>query len=210
MIGIGSLAWVQISSLILLFLAVVLVFEEIYYIIGAAIFLLGILIFIYIWRLLIYKLGKKRCLLYIFLSAIIFLPCTLLALIPMTSTFIYGLLFIIGIAGCIAGWYLLQPIYIADIAEDDEKTTGELKAGIYKGFPSIFLNIFQSLGLLMMGLILSLPSISIRNSTFSIGYILWGPICSVILIIAYLYSKKYVKLDFEWEKLGQNNTDSFK
>jgi hypothetical protein len=30
------------------------------------------------------------------------------------------------------------------------------------------------------------------------------------LIIAYLYSKKYVKLDFEWEKLGQNNTDSFK
>ncbi|TFG12932.1 MAG: MFS transporter [Promethearchaeota archaeon] len=210
MIGIGSLAWVQISSLILLFLEVVLVFEEIYYIIGAAIFLLGILFFIYIWRVLIYKLGKKRCLLYIFLSAIVFLPFTLLALIPMISTFIYGLLFIIGIAGCIAGWYLLQPIYIADIAEDDEKTTGELKAGIYKGFPSIFLNIFQSLGLLMMGIILSLPTITVRNSTFSIGYILWGPICSVILIIAYLYSKKYVKLDFEWEKLALNDINSEK
>ncbi|MFX0069620.1 MAG: MFS transporter [Candidatus Hermodarchaeota archaeon] len=208
MIGIGSLAWVQISSFILIFLVVVLVFEEIYYIVGAALFLLGILFFIYIWRMLIYKLGKKRCLMYIFLSAIIFLPFTLLALIPFTSTFIYGLLFIIGIAGCIAGWYLLQPVYIADIAEDDEKTTGELKAGIYKGFPSIFLNIFQSLGLLMMGLILSLPSITIRNSTFSIGYILWGPICSVILIISYLYSKKYVKLDFEWEKLSQDNINT--
>jgi energy-converting hydrogenase Eha subunit C len=83
----------------------------------------------------------------------------------------------------------------ADIATDDEKSTGELKAGIYTGFPSIILNLFQALGLFIMGMILELPSLG--TLSYSIGYVLWGPICSLILICAYFFARKFIKLDFE-------------
>ncbi len=200
MIGIASLAYTQVGQLILLFSEVVLEFEETSYIIAAAIFVIGIIIFLFLWRKVIHKSGKKNSVLYDFLVAIIFLPFTLLALIPMESTFLYGIFFILGIAGIMGGWFLFQSIVIADISEDDEKTTGELKAGTYKGFPSILLNIFQAAGLIIMGITLELPDITVGTSTFSMGYILWGPICSLILIVAYLFAKKYVLLDFEWEK----------
>ncbi len=83
----------------------------------------------------------------------------------------------------------------ADIAEVDERATGELKAGIYVGFPSIALNLFQALGLFIMGMILELPRWG--TLTYSIGYVLWGPICSLILIGAYFFARKFIKLDFE-------------
>lgn len=199
MTGIASLAWVQVASLILLFIEVVLNFESTTYIIAAVIFLGGIILFLSIWRLLIKKFGKKRSLLYDLIAAIFFLPLTLLALIPMQSNFIYGVLFILGIAGIYSGWQIFQYIMVPDISEDDEKKTGELKAGTFRGFPSIPLNVFQAIGLIIMGSILELPDITIGTSTFSIGYIVWGPICSLILIITLLYTKKFVQIDFEWE-----------
>ena len=143
---------------------------------------------------------KKRSLLYDLIVAIIFLPLTLLALIPMGSTFIYGILFVIGIAGLYAGWQIIQYIMVPDISEDDEKRTGELKAGTYRGIPSIPLNVFQAIGLIIMGITLELPAITVGTSTFSLGYVIWGPICSLILIVTYFFAKKYIQLDFDWEK----------
>lgn len=118
----------------------------------------------------------------------------------MDSYVIFGIIFVLVIAACLGGWFLFPGFMYADLAEDDEKKTGELKAGIYAGFPSIPLNLFQALGLFLMGLILELPNITVGTSTYSIGYVLWGPICSLILIVAYLYSRKFIKLDFDWEK----------
>ncbi len=48
-----------------------------------------------------------------------------------------------------------------------------------------------------MGIILDLPNMGLD---YSVGYVLWGPISSLVLIIAYLFSRKFIKLDFEWEK----------
>jgi len=192
--GIASIAWIMIGSLILVYISEVLQFDSTSSLIASVVFVLGILIFLVIWRKLIEKLGRKRSLLYVFLTAIIFLPFSLLGLLPMGSTFIFGIIFILGITACMGGWFLFPSIMYADIAEDDEKSTGELKAGIYTGFPSIVLNLFQALGLFIMGLILALPSLGL---TYSIGYVLWGPICSVILIGAYFFAKKFIKLDFE-------------
>jgi GPH family glycoside/pentoside/hexuronide:cation symporter len=200
MIGIASLGMTQVGSLILQFLVVVLHFDPITNSIASVILVIGILIFLYMWRKLVLKIGKKPSILYIFLSLILFLPFTLLGMIPMESFFIYGMLFTLGIAACTGGWFLIPPVVIADITEDDEKTTGELKAGMYSGFPSIFLNIFQALGLFIMGIILELPDITVGTSTFSLGYVVWGPIVSLILIVAYVYTRKFIQLDFEWEK----------
>jgi len=115
----------------------------------------------------------------------------------MDSYLIYGILFVLGLAASLGGWNLLPSIIYADIAEDDQKTTGELKAGIYTGFPSIVLNIYQALGLFLMGIILDLPNVGLD---YSIGYVLWGPVSSLVLICAYLFTRKFIKLDFEWEK----------
>lgn len=200
MIGLASVAWIMVGSLMLQYIVVVLLFDFMTNIIASVIFIIGILSFLYIWRKLVHKLGKKRSLLYIFLAAIIILPFSLLGLIPMDSSIIFGILFILGLAGAMAGWFLLPPVFISDITEEDEKTTGELKAGIYKGFPSIVLNLFQIVGILIMGVLLELPNIDVGTATFSIGHVIWGPICSLILIVAYLYSRKFIKLDFDWEK----------
>ncbi len=190
--GICSVAFIMIGTTMLLFTEIVLQLKDRDYYIVAGLMVIGIIVAIYLWRKLIERFGKKQTLLYVFLSAIIFLPTTLIGAIPMDSYLIFGIIFILGIATCLGGWFLFPNIMYADIAEDDEKETGELRAGIYMGFPSITLNIFQSIGLFLLGIILDLPK--------DLGFLIWGPICSIILIIAYLYTKRFIKIDFEWEK----------
>ncbi len=191
--GIASLAWGIVTPTMLTFAESVLHFGMTEYIIVAAIMVLGILGFLILWRKLLETKGKKWVLLHTFLLASIILPFSLIGLIPMDSYFIFGLLFIAGLAGSLGGWYLFPYIIYADLAENNEKVSGELKAGIYTGFPSILLNIFQFLGLIFSSLI----AFWLGDAMF---YVLWGPICSVILIGAFFYTKKFVILDFDWEK----------
>lgn len=202
--GIASIAFVMIGQTVLQFAEFVLKFEDTDYYIIAGLMVIGIISFIYLWRKIIQKLGKKKSLLYIFLVGILFLPTTLFGAMRMDNYFIFGILFILGLAACMGGWNLLPSIIYADIAEDDEKTTGELKAGIYAGFPSIILNIFQAFGLFAIGFLLDLPRFGLD---YSIGYVLWGPIGSLVLICAYLYSRRFIKLDFDWEEFEKKNTE---
>jgi len=196
--GISSIATITITGIMLMYIVEVLRFNDLDYYFAAAILIFGILTFLYIWRLLIYKFGKKRSLSCIFLLAMLVLPLTLLGLIPMDSYFIFGIIFILGLAGCLGGWALFPAMMYADIAEDDEIKSGELKAGIYTGFPSITLNVFQALGLFIMGLILELPKVG--NLTFSLGLVIWGPICSIVFVITLLYTRRFIVLDYAWEK----------
>ncbi len=55
----------------------------------------------------------------------------------------------------------------------------------------------QALGLLLMEVILDLPN---GGLDYSVGYIPRGPIGSVVLIYSYLVSRKFIKLDFDWEQ----------
>ena len=198
--GITGIALAIVTTVMLTYTIVVLKLSGTDYIIIAGSLLICIFIFLYIWRKLIQKKGKKQTLLYVFILGIFFLPITLLGLIPMDSYLIIGIIFIVGIAAILGGWFLFPYILDADMAEDDEKSTGELKAGIYNGFPSILLNIFQAIGVLILGIVISLPDIVVGSSSFSIGFILWGPICSIILICSYIYTKKLLTLDFKWER----------
>ncbi|MBD3213725.1 MAG: MFS transporter [Candidatus Lokiarchaeota archaeon] len=203
MVGISGLAWTMITNTMLKYTEEALNLGGTDYLIVAVFLLVFIFIFLYLWRRSIDKNGKKSTLLYVFLIAAAFLPITLVGLIPMPSYLIFGIIFIIGIGAILGGWFLFPYIVYADVAEDDEKKTGDLKAGIYTGFPSIILNIFQAFGVFLIGLILSIPisyNPTAAITPYSIGMVLWGPIASVVLIIAYIYTKKYVILDFEWEK----------
>ncbi len=198
--GISGFGWSIISTVMLTYTEDVLALGTTEYIIVAVIFLLSIFVFLYLWRKQIERIGKKKTLLYIFLIAVVFLPITLLGLVGAIPNLILGIFFITGIGLILGGWYLFPYIMYADIAEDDEKSTGELKAGVYAGVPSIILNIFQAIGVFLLGLMLGLPDVTVGTSTFSIGLVIWGPICSLILLVSYFYTRKFVELDFEWEK----------
>ena len=200
MVGISGLGWSIIEKAMLKYLTDALDLHGTDYIIAAFSLLLTIFIFLYFWRRSIQKIGKRRTLLFVFVLGAIFLPISLLALIPLDNYLVIGVIFIIGIGCILSAWYLFPYIFFADLAEDDEKLTGELKAGIYSGFPSIILNIFQAVGAFLFGVILTLPDISPSTFSYSIGLIFFGPMVSVILLISYFYTKKFVKLDFDWEQ----------
>ena len=198
--GFASFAWSIITTVMLTFIESVLGLSGLDYYLVAAFLVLGFVASLYIWRKKIQNKGKKKSLLLLFLFAIVLLPTSLIGLIPFASNIIFGIIFILIIAAALAGWNLFPYIYKADLAEDEEKRTGELKAGLYDGFPSIILNIFQAFGPLVVGAILSLPEITVGALNYSLGLVVWGPICSLILIISYFFTKKYIQLDFEWEK----------
>jgi glycoside/pentoside/hexuronide:cation symporter, GPH family len=198
--GLASFAWSIITTVMLNFISVVLGLSGTEYYLVAIFLVIGFIVTLVFWRKQIQNRGKKKSLLTLFLFAVILLPTTLIGLLTFATNLIFGIIFILIIAASLAGWAMFPYIYYADLAEDDEKRTGNLKAGIYTGFPSILLNIFQAFGPLIVGTILSLPDITVGMSTYSFGYVLWGPICSVILLLAYFYTKKFVTLDFEWEK----------
>ena len=199
--GICSFAWAMSQSLILSFSENVLQIQGMENIIVSALMVIVMIGTLWFWKKKIETIGKKKSLLIIFGFAIVTLPLSILGLFSFATNIIFGILFVILVAASLAGWYLFPYIIYADIAEDDEKKTGKLKAGIYTGFPAIILNIFQALSLLLTGWITSLPDVSnTPGNTFSLGLVLWGPICAVILVISLLYAKKFIHLDFEWEK----------
>jgi len=199
--GFASLAWYMVGNLMLNYLSNVLHFNTLEYIIAGATLLIGIFLFLYMWRLIIVKKGKKWGLLTLFLVAAAILCCSLFGMIPSSSMLVFGILFIAGIAASLGGWYLISGVWYADLAEDDEKRTEEMKAGLYGGFPSIVLNLFQALSAFILSLMLAWPKIS--NGTgdpFSTGYVWWGPIAAIFLVVTYLYSRRFIRLDYEWEK----------
>ena len=166
--------------------------------IAAACLFIFIIVFLFIWKKLIDKKGKKKTFSIILFTGIVVLPFSLIGLLP-TVSFVIGLIFVIGVAAFLGGWYLFPYIWFADLAEDAEVRTGETrKAGLYAGFPQILLNIFQAIALFVTGLIVALPNVP--NKGYSWGFIIWGVWCSIMILLAFLFTKKYVTLDFAWEK----------
>lgn len=84
----------------------------------------------------------------------------------------------------LSGWFLFPYIIYADFAHVDQIKTGEGRAGVYTGFSSIPLNIFQFFSTLLLSLLLSLPDVP--GQTYSVGLLWWGPIASLALILGVL------------------------
>jgi len=201
MIGISSLAWSLLNNALLAYTQGALFLRGTDFYIIAGCLLIGIFTFLSLWRRILEKRGKKNTLLIIFLFAVITLPISLLVLIDAFPRLLLGIIFIIIGTGSLGGWYLFPYIVYADVAQDDEQQTGQLKAGVYAGFNSIILNLFQAFGVFGLGVAIeSLPIITLTGGSVALGLILFGPISSAILLIAFFYTRKYVKLDYDWEK----------
>ncbi|TFG10862.1 MAG: MFS transporter [Promethearchaeota archaeon] len=198
LIGIASLTWSMITGLMLGYFQVVLKLDNM--LVSAGGLIIGVLGSLFIWKKVIDTIGKKKALTIIFIWAIVTIPFAgILPLIPFEDFTVPALLLMIIVAASLGGWFLFPYILYADLAENEERTgeEAEMKAGLYTGFPSILLNLFQAFGLFLVGLILSTPTVP--GEDYSMGYLLWAPIGSVILVVALLYLRKYITLDFEWE-----------
>jgi Na+/melibiose symporter-like transporter len=201
--GLASMGWITITTIMLKYVTNVLGLTGTINMVVSAVLLIGILLALYVWRKIIQKIGKKRSILGVFLFAAIVVVFSVVGLVnmPLIVRYIFGFAFMLGIAGSLGGWFLFPSIYYADLAEDDSISTGELKAGIFAGFPSIILNLFQALATFILGQLYRItPDITVGTLSFDMAEVLWGPIVVVFLLAAYFFTKYLIKLDFDWEK----------
>jgi Na+/melibiose symporter-like transporter len=199
--GIASVGWIISGTVMLKYLDEVLLLGTMEYIVMAAMLIIGMVVFLAVWRRVIGKNGKKKSILFVFISGILFMPISLVGLIEMSNTIFFAAIFVLGLAGVMGGWYLFPYVIYADLAEDDYRRTKIMKAGLYAGFPSIFLNLFQAFGLFILAqLFLRLGDVTIGANTQPLTMYIWGPVCSIFLVLALLFTFFFVKLDYKWEK----------
>ena len=196
--SLSFIAWGLINSIIIGYIDNVLMLKGIsLYITAGSLFIILVITIDY-WRKRIETKGKTSTLLLIFKIAAIFYPLSILGVFPFSTNIVFGIIMISIVASTEAGWYLFPYLIYADLAEDHEKNHGELKAGLFAGFPNLILNIVQALALFFTGWVLSLPKVeNVPGNSFSLGYVLWGPICDVVFLVMYFFVKKYIKIDFK-------------
>ncbi|MHA1975773.1 MAG: MFS transporter [Candidatus Hodarchaeales archaeon] len=146
------------------------------------------------------KYGKTKSYIYSMLYLALIMPLMMfigqLEFIPF-PVLLQGIVFAILAAGGLSAYYLLPYAIVGDIVEKDERETGESRAGMYYGFESIPLNFFQFIGYLLIGAMIDfLPSVTnYAGRTFSQGYLLFGPLASVIILISVFIFWKFVNAD---------------
>jgi len=143
--------------------------------------------FFIIWPRMVRRRGKTFTLTVSMLTAAVALPFILFVGqvpgFPLSTDLQAYIVFGLILTG-LSGWFLFPYIIYADFAHVDQIKTGEGRAGVYTGFSSIPLNIFQFFSTLLLSLLLSLPDVP--GQTYSVGLLWWGPIASLALILGVL------------------------
>ena len=197
--GIFSITLSGLIGLMLAWVTDVLDFGTLNYIIFGIIVLVSVFVSIIYWVKYGNRNGKTKTYIIAIGSLIFILPfMSVIGIInigipPAYLGFLFGFLIAIGLAG----YYVLPYAIIADIVLDDQIRTGDTsRAGLYYGFESFPLNLAQFLGYLLLGSLLELPKITnYLGITFSEGYVIFGPLSAVFVIISLIIFRKYVNAD---------------
>ncbi|NHJ84867.1 MAG: MFS transporter [Asgard group archaeon] len=153
--GVYSMGLTLINALVLDFATDILQFTGFTQTVVFGLLVFGTIMVCFLaWIPLSKKIGKKWSMIISFIFLVVVMPFSMIfkILTPGTLTFEYlGYLwaFLIGVG--LSGPYLFPYAIVADIADKDERDTNESRAGMYNGFNSIPLNIFQALALLLVG-----------------------------------------------------------
>jgi Na+/melibiose symporter-like transporter len=196
--GILSFAFIMTESIALLYLTSVAMLTTIQLFGFMIVFLVVVLAFFVIWPALIRRRGKRYTLTVSMLLAMVAYPFILfVGQVPgfPLPTYIQVYIVLAFIATGISGYFLLPYIAYADFANIDQIKTGEGRAGVYTGFSSIPLNIFQFFSTLLLGFLLDLPNAP--GQSFSVGLLWWGPVSSLFVILGLLVlSRTNIDPDF--------------
>jgi GPH family glycoside/pentoside/hexuronide:cation symporter len=153
--GVYSMGLTVINALILDFATDILEFTGMAQTVTFGLLVFGTIMVCFLaWVPISKKIGKKWSMIISFIFLTLILPFSMIfrILTPGTLTFTYiGYLwaFLIGLG--LSGPFLFPYAIVADIAHKDEVDTKESRAGMYTGFNSIPLNIFQALAFMLVG-----------------------------------------------------------
>ena len=177
--GIYSMGLTLITGLVLIFADSILGMTSIYQtiIFGLSIFVTLMVCFL-AWNKIAKRIGKKWSLIIGFGILIMVLPFSMIfKIIPEQYIeyigYLYG--FLVGVG--LSAPYLFPYAIIADIADLDERVTSESRSGMYNGFNSIPLNIFQALATLLVGFLAAGGEYEFRLYWF-------GPIAAGFILLA--------------------------
>ncbi|NVM04096.1 MAG: MFS transporter [Candidatus Helarchaeota archaeon] len=155
--GLFSIAFTIIINSMLGFIGNILMFNSFQLLIAAGMLVLMTIIMWKTWSDMSKKKSKHWSLSISLIFFTLVIPLSVFGLVPNEY---FGYVYIALLAASISSWYLFPYAIIADMAEDDELRTGEKRAGMYTGFNSIPLNVFQAVAMLVSGMIFSvLPSL---------------------------------------------------
>lgn len=203
--GAMSIPTAVLASLVISYLQRVLGLGDVEYMMAGGLMLLLTIVLFFVWARIARRTGKKKPLVTSLMILVVFLPLTLVfgqpALDPVPRM-VQAVLFVAFVGAGISGWYLLPNPVTADMAQEDEVTKREARAGSYVGLVSVPLNILQALARYISGLLADLPPA--QGQTYSMGLLLWGPVSSVTLIPCLLILIKYVETD-PLRKIAKNN-----
>jgi GPH family glycoside/pentoside/hexuronide:cation symporter len=146
--------------------------------------LVSLMVFLYLWIKAIQKSGKGKSMLFgmVMLAILLSLTPVMSYLASILPNSLVATVYFVPIAACMAVYYIMSYVVPADIAQVDELVTGESRAGIYEGFKSLPLNLFQAAATLLLGWFMQF-SVDFTGSEL-FGYLWWGPIFAPFLIIA--------------------------
>jgi GPH family glycoside/pentoside/hexuronide:cation symporter len=198
--GILSVAFISIQSLVIGFIQYVLGFSTfLNYVEFGGAFIFVIIFSFLIWVVLYRRISKKRSLSIAMFFLAVILPFSAFigsSVIPL-PLFGQGFIYVALIAFFFAGYMLIPYIIMSDIAHEDELRTGDARAGIYMGFNSIPLNLFQVVGFEISGW---LTDTRFFPAPYNFGYRLFGPILAIFILIGTM-ALQYVTMDFDFGKL---------
>ncbi|MHA2364215.1 MAG: MFS transporter [Candidatus Hodarchaeales archaeon] len=196
--GILSIMLSGLIGIVLAWISDVLNFKTLEYILFGLVLIITLFIFYVFWIKFGNKHGKTKTYLYAMTYLGLILPfMSLIGNIDLSiSVFSLGMIYaILGAVG-LAGYFILPYAIVADIIEDDERRSGESRAGIYYGFEAVPLNFFQFLGYLLIGVLLELPKFTNYLGTeYSWGYVIFGPLASICVFISVFIFWKRVDAD---------------
>ncbi|MFW9803020.1 MAG: MFS transporter [Candidatus Thorarchaeota archaeon] len=164
--------------------------------------LISVITFLYIWTRILGKTGKGRLLMYalIILAFLLALTPVLGILAGAVSNVVVALFYFIPLAACMAVYYLMSYIVPADIAHVDQLKTGMGRAGIYEGFKSVPLNVFQAAAVTLLGFFMEYSVIT--TGVELMGYLWWGPVFAPFLLVA-AWILRSTNIDPDFEALKQ-------
>ena len=197
--GIFTITMSGLMGIVLAWAKDVLQFGTFNYIFFGLIILVSVFLSIVFWVKFGTKHGKTKTYLYAIGSLIFILPFMSvigfvnLGVSPQYLAFLFGFLMAIGLAG----YYVLPYAIVADIVKADQNETGDTsRAGLYYGFEALPLNLFQFFGYLLIGMLLEQASITnYLGTTFSSGYIIFGPLSAIFVIISIIVFRLFVNAD---------------
>ncbi|MFX1284682.1 MAG: MFS transporter [Promethearchaeota archaeon] len=196
--GIHTIGLTSLATIVLVYIDDVLQLNVTEYIIfGISLFGTIIVLFIF-WGYFSNRYSKTKTYLVSQFYLALVLPTTLVVgqgIIPL-PLLIQGIIFALLLAVGMSGYFILPYAIMADIIEKDERDTSEARAGHYTGFFGLPLNIFQAGAVVLTGILVDkeiLPLVA--GQEYTIGLILWGPICGIFIFIAAVLFYFFVNAD---------------